>query len=103
LKVVTARRFTPQEIKDRLQTWQLESICKDWLPDGKRQGLWWVTRCPWREDKKPSLGVSLTTGRWRDFASGERGDVFDLSMKLFGDSFSETIDAFADMLGMNGA
>ena len=55
---------------------------------------------PWRDDRSPSLGVSLTTGMWRDFATGERGDMLDLSMKLFGDSLTETIEGFADMLGL---
>ena len=91
---------TPQEIKERLQPWQLESICRQWLPDGKRQGNWWVARCPWRDDRKPSLGVSLTTGNWRDFATSEGGDVIDLSMRLFGDSFIQTVREFAEMLGM---
>jgi hypothetical protein len=47
--------------------------------------------------------VSLTTGLWRDFASGERGDVLDLSMRLWGDSLQETIKGFAEMLGIDNA
>jgi len=100
LKAVTTRNPTPKEIKDRLQPWQLESICRDWFPDGKRRGKWWVTRCPWREDRKPSLGVSLTTGNWMDFVTKEGGDILDLSMRLYGDSFAQTVRSFAKMLGM---
>lgn len=100
LKSVHSRTTLPKEIKERLQPWQLEAICREWLPDGKRQGNWWVSRCPWREDRKPSLGVSLSTGNWRDFAASEGGDIFDLSMKLFGDSFVQTVREFAEMLGM---
>jgi hypothetical protein len=44
--------------------------------------------------------VSLTTGLWRDFATGERGDMIDLSMRLFGDSLKDTLEGFAEMLGM---
>lgn len=91
---------TPQEIKERLQMWQIESICRVWLPDGKRRGNWWMARCPWRDDRKPSLGVSMTTGNWRDFATSEGGDVIDLSMRLFGDSFTQTVREIAEMLGM---
>ena len=91
---------TPQEIKERLQMWQIESICRVWLPDGKRRGNWWMARCPWRDDRKPSLGVSMTTGNWRDFATSEGGDVIDLSMRLFGDSFTQTVREFAELLGM---
>jgi DNA primase len=73
------------------------------LPTGKRQGGWWVCCNPWREDKNPSLGVSLSSGQWKDFASGERGDMIDLSMRLFGDSLAETIDGFKEMLGIKNA
>jgi DNA primase len=96
-------RTTAKDIKDSLQPWQIEAICKDWLPDGKKQGGWWVVKCPWREDKDPSLGVSLTTGRWQDFARGDHGDMMDLSMKLYGGTLAETIDGFAEMLGLRGA
>ena len=44
--------------------------------------------------------MSLTTGNWRDFATSEGGDVIDLSMRLFGDSFIQTVREFAEMLGM---
>lgn len=92
-----------QAIKDRLTPSHVEALCRAWLPKGKRQGNWWVCACPWREDRNPSFGVSLTTGYWKDFASGEGGDVLDLSMRLFGDSIEETIDGFAEMLGIKNA
>lgn len=91
------------EIKDRLTPAHIEALCRDWIPQGKRQGGWWVACCPWREDRNPSFGVSLTTGLWRDFASGERGDILDLSMRLWGDSLSETVKGFAEMLGIDHA
>lgn len=90
-------------IKDRLTPSHIETLCRSWLPSGKRQGGWWVCCSPWREDKNPSLGVSLNSGHWKDFASGERGDMIDLSMRLFGDSLAETIDGFAEMLGIKNA
>jgi hypothetical protein len=90
-------------IKDRLTSSHIEALCKAWLPDGKRHGGWFVCRAPWREDRNASLGVSLSTGRWKDFATGERGDMIDLSMRLFNDSLADTIDGFADMLGIKNA
>jgi len=73
------------------------------LPGGKRQGGWYLACAPWRDDRNPSLGVSFSTGRWSDFATGEKGDMIDLSMKLFGDSLQETIAGFAEMLGLTHA
>lgn len=93
-------RSTIAQIKERLTPSRIEALCRDWLPEGKRQGGWWVCRTPWRDDRSPSLGVSLSTGRWQDFATGDRGDMFDLAMRLFGDSLREVIDGFAEMLGV---
>lgn len=76
------------------------ALCREWLPDGRRQGVWWVCRTPWRDDRSPSFGVSLTTGRWRDFATGDRGDMIDLAMRLFGESLTDVVKGFAEMLGM---
>ena len=90
-------------IKERLTSSHIEVLCRSWLPLGKRQGGWWVCCCPWREDKSPSLGVSLETGRWKDFTTKERGDMIDLSMRLFNDSLADTIDGFAEMLGIKNA
>lgn len=102
-KAVNSRSITIGDIKDRLTSSHIEALCKAWLPDGKRQGGWYVSCAPWREDRNPSLGVSLSTGRWKDFATGDRGDMIDLSMRLFGDSLQETLEGFAEMLGLSRA
>lgn len=91
-----------KDVKDRLTPAHIEALCKAWLPDGKRQGGWWMAKAQWRNDNTPSLGVSLTTGHWKDFGGTESGDMIDLSMKLFGDSLRETIQGFAEMLGIAG-
>lgn len=95
------RSLSIRDVKDRLTPAHIEILCRGWLPQGKRQGNWWVCQTPWRDDRDPSLGVSLTTGRWRDFATGDSGDMIDLSMRLFGDSLKETVEGFAEMLGLS--
>lgn len=102
-KAVNPRSISISDIKDRLSSTHIEALCKAWLPDGKRQGGWFIARTPWREDRNASLGVSLSTGRWKDFATGDHGDMIDLSMKLFGDSLQETLKGFAEMLGISHA
>lgn len=97
---VNARTYTAQDIKDRLGQDQLLTLCRNWLPDGRKVGNWWLCKCPWRDDKKPSFGVSLTTGRWRDFAKDEGGDVFDLTMRLFRVDIKEALNSFRQMLGL---
>ena len=102
-RLVNTRTYTASDIKERLNSAHIYAICNDWLSHGSKQGNWWVCTTPWRQDTKPSLGVSLTTGRWQDFATGDRGDMLDLSMRLFGDTLAETIDGFAEMLGLKHA
>lgn len=98
-----SRSYTIQDIKARLTSAHYAALCRDWLPDGKKQGGWWISCTPWRDDTNPSLGVSLTTGLWKDFATDDRGDMLDLSMKIFGDSLADTIKGFAEMLGLDNA
>ena len=48
---------------------------------------------PLRQDKKPSFGIFSRDGEhvyWKDFATGDRGSVTDLMMKLWGLSYEET-------------
>lgn len=99
----TSRSITIQDIKDRLHSSHYEALCRAWLPSGKKQGGWWLACTPWREDRNPSLGVSLSTGRWKDFTTGDQGDMLDLSMRIFGGTMADTIKGFAEMLGLTDA
>jgi len=60
-------------------------ILQRWLPDGRLQGHEWQARNPTRADKHAgSFSVNIRTGRWSDFATGDRGgDVVSLCAFLF--------------------
>lgn len=52
----------------------LPALTSRWLPDGKRVGAEWVARNPLRADRRAgSFKVNLHTGRWADFATGDKG------------------------------
>ncbi|MFG1299467.1 hypothetical protein V5F49_06680 [Xanthobacter sp. V3C-3] len=52
----------------------LPALVARWLPAGHREGREWVARNPRRADRHPgSFRVNLTTGRWADFATGDKG------------------------------
>ncbi|MEN8834115.1 hypothetical protein [Pacificibacter sp.] len=52
----------------------LWGLLATWLPDGKRVGREWVARNPTRADRKAgSFKVNMDTGRWADFATGDKG------------------------------
>ncbi|RKT46813.1 DUF3987 domain-containing protein [Thiocapsa rosea] len=77
-----------------------EAICRRWLPDGKRKGSEWVSRNPTRADKNPgSFSVSLTTGLWSDFATGDKGDLVALVAYLDGTSQAEAARTLAEWIG----
>ncbi|MBW4034629.1 MAG: hypothetical protein HIU90_04075 [Proteobacteria bacterium] len=82
---------------------QLPTILARWLPDGKQVGREWVARNPRRSDRDPgSFSVNLTTGRWADFATGDRGgDPVSLAAYLFTLSQPDAARRAAAMLGIN--
>lgn len=75
-------RRTETEIPERLNFTEINraalvsihNVLARWLPDGRRQGREWVARNPTRVDRTTgSFKVNLGTGRWSDFATGDRG------------------------------
>lgn len=73
-----------------------------WLPDGRRRGREWVARNPTRADRTPgSFSVNLATGRWSDFAAGDKGgDVVSLFAYLRGIGQAAAARELAGMLGI---
>lgn len=63
----------------------LPYIVREWLPDGRQIGAEWVARNPLRPDRNlGSFKINLHTGRWADFATGDRGrDVISLAGYLW--------------------
>jgi hypothetical protein len=80
----------------------LPALCLRWLPDGYRDGREWVARNPKRADKSAgSFKVNLATGKWADFASGDRGgDVVSLAAFLGEMGQGDAARALGDMLGV---
>jgi hypothetical protein len=81
----------------------LPLILMRWLPDGKRKGREFVAKNPTRADGKPgSFSINLVSGKWSDFATGDRGgDPISLAAYLFGLSQVDAARRVADMLGLH--
>jgi hypothetical protein len=77
-------------------------ILMRWLPDGKRRGREFIAKNPTRADAHPgSFSINLSTGKWSDFATGDRGgDPISLAAYLFGLSQVDAARRVADMLGL---
>lgn len=81
-----------------------EAVCRQWLPDGRREGAEWVARNPRRSDRRlGSFKVNLQTGRWGDFAdNASGGDLVSLAAYLFQlPSQREAAVQVANMLGVD--
>ena len=74
------------------------------LPSGRAVGNEWVSVNPKRRDTSPgSFKVNLLTGRWADFATGDRGgDLISLIAYLDGVSQLSAAKKLAVILGVRG-
>jgi hypothetical protein len=81
----------------------LPALCARWLPDGKRIGREFVSLNPRRKDRRVgSFKINLQTGRWADFATGDKGgDAVSLAAYLFGLRQSEAARRLAEALGIS--
>lgn len=54
--------------------------CLDYLGDRvvRKVANGYLARCPWREDRHPSLTVTIDGKGWKDQATGEHGNVIDM-------------------------
>lgn len=95
------RRPSFEEI-NRAALAALPSILDRWLPDGRRDGPEFTVRNPTRADRRAgSFKVNLRTGKWSDFATGDKGgDPVSLAAYLFGLTQAEAARRLADMLGV---
>jgi hypothetical protein len=96
------RRIAFRRIADAALA-RADVIVRRWLPDGRREAAEWSSRNPLRDDRKRgSFKVNLGTGKWGDFATGDRGaDLVSLAAYLFKLSQAEAALKVADMLGVN--
>ena len=80
----------------------LPTLVGRWLPNGKRIGHEWAALNPKRADRcKGSFLINLRSGRWADFATGDKGgDPVSLAAFLFDLSQVEAARRIADMLGV---
>ncbi len=80
----------------------LSEIVYRWLPDAKRVGNEAQARNPKRGDREPgSFSINLLTGKWADFATGQKGgDAISLAAFLFDLPQPEAARRVAAMVGI---
>jgi hypothetical protein len=79
----------------------LPILVRRWLPQGHRMGREWVALNPRRDDEHlGSFRINLDTGRWADFATGDRGGDPISLLALLNDC--SQLDAARDLGAMLG-
>ena len=79
----------------------LETLLPELLPEGRRVGSRWVALNPTRPDRHPgSFSVSLDSGIWGDFATGDGGDIIALVAYLMGCSQLDSAKWLQSRLGV---
>ena len=80
----------------------LPSLLARWAPGGVVWGSEYIARNPTRTDRKAgSFKVNVRSGKWADFATGDKGgDVVSLAAYLVGSGQVEAAHDLADMLGL---
>lgn len=70
-------------------------------PHGKREGHEWVALNPTRSDTMPgSFKINLRTGKWADFATGDRGgDLISLWAYIKGIGQYDAMKQIKTLLG----
>lgn len=75
---------------------RVEALCRELMPDGTRQGHYWIARNPSRDDKQPGsfwIWLKGAPGAWKDAATGQQGDVLDLVALARGEQdFARTLE-----------
>jgi hypothetical protein len=81
----------------------LPALLERWLPGGRIEGVEYMALNPRRSDHRPgSFKINMRTGRWADFATGDRGgDPVSLAAFLAGTRQAEAARRLAAMLGLD--
>ncbi len=97
-----SRENDTAQIKEGLKA-RIEALCVKLLPDGRRDGRLWVAHNPVTCDhhKSPEFKVALTrdVGAWKDWRSGDKGDVIGLIEYCQATDFKGALDWARDFLG----
>jgi DNA primase len=89
-----------QEIKERVRmAINIVDLIGGYL-ELRRQGRGFVARCPFHDDRRPSLQINPERQMWRCFVCEIGGDVFNFVMRKEGVTFPEALRMLADRAGI---
>ncbi len=90
---------TPEELAEIRARLDLVEIVSRYVTVHS-SGANYLARCPFHEDKRPSLTVSREKGLFHCFGCGAGGDIFQFIMQIERLSFPEAVRRLADQVGV---
>ncbi|MUO96625.1 hypothetical protein GOZ80_14185 [Agrobacterium vitis] len=92
-----------EQIKEGLKK-RIEALCARLLKDGKRHGRLWVAHNPitgdYAQSREFKVALTRDVGAWKDYRTGEKGDVIGLIAYLNATDFRGAMDWARDFLGL---
>ncbi|HND51537.1 MAG TPA: DNA primase [Pirellulaceae bacterium] len=89
-----------QDVKERVrQATDIVDLVGRYM-ELRRAGRNFVARCPWHDDRKPSLQINPERQSWKCWVCDIGGDVFSFVMKKEGVDFREALQMLADRAGI---
>jgi DNA primase len=89
-----------QELKERVRrAVDIVDLMGSYL-DLRRQGRGFVARCPWHDDRRPSLQINPERQSWKCWVCDLGGDVFSFTMQREGITFPEALRMLAERAGI---
>lgn len=89
-----------QEVKEQVrQATDIVDLVGSYL-ELRRLGRNFVARCPWHDDRRPSLNVNPVRQSWRCWVCNIGGDVFEFVMRKERVEFPEALRILADRAGI---
>ena len=91
----------PEYVKDRILDTDLKSIFEhEGIELKKSSGGAYVCRCPFHNEKTPSLNIQTSRNLWHCFGCGEGGDAISFIRKLKGMTYYEALEYLAAEIGI---
>jgi DNA primase len=89
-----------QEIKERVRrAVDIVDLMGSYM-DLRRQGRGFVARCPWHDDRRPSLQINPERQSWKCWVCDLGGDIFSFTMQREGVTFPEALRMLAERAGI---
>lgn len=89
------------EIKEKIRdAVDIVDLVSRYVPSLQRKGRVYVGRCPWHDDRRPSLQVNPERQTFKCWVCNLGGDIFSFIEQVEGVDFKEALEILADMAGI---